>query len=202
MNTNSETRIRWIGILSTLALLSAFAGSALGQNTYGTLVGRVTDAQDAVIPGAMVTATNQSTNIARSVQTGATGDYSVLNLLPGTYEVSVEMDGFKKALIESIALRVNESVRVDVALQVGEVVETIEVSSTVAPLLETTRSTLGTVVANEESRGASVERPRHDPADDAAARRCAGRERRRVLHHRRPDSRRHGEPQRPEQLHP
>ena len=66
------------------------------------------------------------------------------------YDVSVEMDGFKKTLIEGINLRVNESVRIDVALEIGDVVETIEVSSSVAPLLETTRSTLGTVVANEK----------------------------------------------------
>ena len=131
-------------------LLCAFAVTAAGQNTYGTVVGRVTDAQNAVIPAASVTATNQDTNIARAVQTGATGDYSVLNLLPGTYDVTVELDGFKTALIEGIALRVNESVRVDVVLEIGEVVETIEVSSTVAPLLETTRSTLGTVVTNEK----------------------------------------------------
>ncbi len=150
MNLKSSSPIRWVGVATLLALMSAFAVTALGQNTYGTLVGRVSDAQDAVIPGAMVTATNQSTNIARSVQTGATGDYSVLSLLPGMYDVSVEMDGFKKTLIEGINLRVNESVRIDVALEIGDVVETIEVSSSVAPLLETTRSTLGTVVANEK----------------------------------------------------
>ena len=137
--------------LGLLAVLwCAVTGTAYGQNTFGTIVGRIADAQDAVVPGAMVTATNQGTNIARSVQSSGTGDYSVLNLLPGTYDVTVEMDGFKTALIEGVALRVNESVRVDMALQIGEVVETIEVSSSVAPLLETTRSTLGTVVANEK----------------------------------------------------
>lgn len=141
---------RLAAAVAIAALLSAFSASLPGQNTYGTIVGRVTDAQNAVIPAATVTARNQNTNIARAVQSGATGDYSVLNLLPGTYDVTVELDGFKTALVEGIALRVNESVRVDVALQIGEVVETIEVSSTVAPLLETTRSTLGTVVANEK----------------------------------------------------
>lgn len=141
-------RCGWLAL--TLATACAFSTVAWGQNTFGTVVGRVSDAQDAVVPGAVVTATNQSTNIARSVQSGTTGDYSILNLLPGSYDLTVEMDGFKTALAEGIVLRVNESVRVDVALQIGEVVETIEVSSTVAPLLETTRSTLGTVVANEK----------------------------------------------------
>ena len=141
---------RWVRFAGSLALLAGLASTAHAQNTYGTLVGRVTDAQDAVIPTAMVTATNQNTNITRTVQTSATGDYSVVNLLPGSYDLTVEMDGFKTSRVEGISLRVNESVRVDVALQIGDVVETIEVSSSVAPLLETTRSTLGTVVANEK----------------------------------------------------
>ena len=153
MNVNSRSSLLSASIAAVMAvaaLLCGFLPALHGQNTYGTIVGRVTDAQDAVIPAAMVTATNQSTNIARAVQSGSTGDYSIINLLPGTYDLTVEMDGFKTSLVDGINLRVNESVRVDVALQIGEVVETIEVSSTVAPLLETTRSTLGTVVANEK----------------------------------------------------
>ena len=110
MNSRSSLLPASIAIVvATAALLGGLLPALHGQNTYGTIVGRVTDAQDAVIPAAMVTATNQSTNIARAVQSGSTGDYSIINLLPGTYDLTVEMDGFKTALVDGISLRVNES---------------------------------------------------------------------------------------------
>ena len=71
MNVNSRSSslpASVAAVVAMAALLCGLAPALHGQNTYGTIVGRVTDAQDAVIPAAMVTATNQSTNIARAIQ--------------------------------------------------------------------------------------------------------------------------------------
>ena len=138
--------------LTALLIIVAGGGvtTASAQNTYGTVVGIVTDETGAVIPGASVQATNVGTNLVYIAETSASGDYRILNLLPGTYDVSVEHTGFKKSVTSGITVQVNQSVRVEIALQVGDVVETVEVTAAAVAQLETTRATLGTVVANEK----------------------------------------------------
>ncbi len=136
-----------------IALLIAAVGMfspASAQQTYGTIVGVVTDETGAVIPGASVTAMNVDTNIVTSAETNQSGDYRVLNLLPGTYDLTVETTGFKKSVTAGVTIQVAQSVRIEIAMQVGEVVETVEVSAAAVAQLETTRATLGTVVSNEK----------------------------------------------------
>ena len=136
-----------------IALLIAAVGifsPASAQQTYGTIVGVVTDETGAVIPGASVTAMNVDTNIVTSAETNQSGDYRVLNLLPGTYDLTVETTGFKKSVTAGITIQVAQSVRIEIAMQVGEVVETVEVSAAAVAQLQTTRATLGTVVSNEK----------------------------------------------------
>jgi hypothetical protein len=130
-------------------ILVALAVPALAQSTYGIVVGVVADESKALMPGAMVTATNTATGLSRTVETGSQGAYRIINLLPGTYDITVEMSGFKKATSTGIVVRVNESVRVDFAMQVGQLAETVEVSAT-APLLETSSATVGKVITNEK----------------------------------------------------
>ncbi len=133
-----------------VVLLLALSSPALAQNTYGGIVGVVADGSGAVIPGADVTATNANTNVSHLGATNQTGDYRFLTLPPGSYDVMVETPGFKRAVHSGIVVQVNQTVRLDVSLEVGDVVETVEVTGTVAAQLETTRSTLGTVVSNEK----------------------------------------------------
>ena len=136
-----------------VALLTAALGifsAAPAQNTYGTIVGVVTDESGAVIPGASVTAMNVDTNIVTSAETNQSGDYRILNLLPGTYDLTVETTGFKKSVTAGVTIQVNQSVRIEIAMQVGDVVETVEVSAAAVAQLETTRATLGTVVSNQK----------------------------------------------------
>jgi hypothetical protein len=128
-------------------LLFAVAASTWGQSTYGIILGVVADESGAVVPTARVTATNTATNISRSVVSGSQGDYRITNLLPGVYEVTVELPGFKKAVSPDIVVRVNESARVDFTMQVGNVVESVEVSAS-GQLLETASATVGKVVNN------------------------------------------------------
>ena len=143
--------LRTISSVALVALLITAAGvfsTAPAQNTYGTIVGVVTDETGAVIPGASVTAMNVDTNIVTSAETNQSGDYRILNLLPGNYDLTVETTGFKKSVTAGVTIQVNQSVRIEIAMQVGDVVETVEVSAAAVAQLETTRATLGTVVSN------------------------------------------------------
>ncbi|MCI0625787.1 MAG: carboxypeptidase-like regulatory domain-containing protein [Acidobacteria bacterium] len=133
--------LSWFAIL--LLLLSAADLSA--QTTTGTIVGTVTDPSGAVVAGVAVTVTNEETGLRRNVSTSSRGEYTA-NLLPiGRYTVEGELSGFKKAKVSGIVLQVNQTVRTDLTMQVGEVTETVEVTSEVS-LVKTDRSDVGQVI--------------------------------------------------------
>lgn len=113
------------GILAILLLGSGLLLHA--QYTEGTIAGTVIDPTGAAVPNAKITVTNQETGQARELETDAVGYYRVPYLPPGTYEIRVEGSGFKAIVIREIAVRVNVTTRRDVKLQLGALVETIEV---------------------------------------------------------------------------
>lgn len=122
------------------------AGSALpAQDTRGSIGGRIMDAQDAVIPGAQVVATNQDTGVAASAVSNQTGSFRLPFLLPGKYRVSVEMQGFRNYVQTDIELRMTDSLDLRIRLEVGSVTEAIEVKGG-TPLLETATSSIGQVL--------------------------------------------------------
>jgi hypothetical protein len=104
--------------------------TALGQ-VKATIVGTVADPSGAVMPGVKVTVTNTDTGAARALETNSAGNYIAPELIPGTYEVKAEYKGFKGFSRTGIVLNVNDNVRVDVAMQVGEVTESVTVSEAV-----------------------------------------------------------------------
>lgn len=126
------------------ALLSLFAAAAAGQTFYGSIVGSVTDATGAPVPGANATIVSLSTSERRSQTTDASGNYQFVNLVPGRYRVEIERTGFKR-LVREVTVEVQAAVRVDAALEVGDVSQTVEVTAQ-TPLLQTENSTLGQVV--------------------------------------------------------
>ena len=103
----------------------------------GTIVGTVTDSTGAVIPNAMVTATNTGTGISQSSKTNVTGNYSFPLLQVGTYSVAVEATGFNRFLASGLTLSASATVRVDARLQVGQTSTTVQVSISSASLLQT-----------------------------------------------------------------
>jgi hypothetical protein len=107
-----------------------------GQAFTGTITGVVTDPNSAAIPGASVRVRNEATNDVRSTTTTADGLYVFSQLPPGTYEVTVEMQGFSKSVRTGVGLRVNQTLELNIALQLGEVSQTVEVSAGVT-LLDT-----------------------------------------------------------------
>src|SRR5438045_8906030 len=84
---------------------------ALGQNTTGTILGVIRDSSGAVIAGAKVRIANEATNIAVSVVTNASGDYVATNLPAALYSVHAESPGFRKSLVEHVALLLNPTQR-------------------------------------------------------------------------------------------
>ena len=126
---------------------AAFALPVVAQ-TFGEITGRVTDASGAAAPGAAVTATNMSTNAARQTVTTETGDYTFPSLPPGTYTVRTEKSGFKVTETKNVSVSVQQSVRLDFTLTVGQVSESISVEAT-AVQLESENATVGTVIDNK-----------------------------------------------------
>ena len=101
--------LRWARVLVVLF----FAGIAYGQSTYGTLVGTVHDPSGAVVPGVMVAATNKGTSAQRLATTDAAGSYTLVNVEPGVYDITLQASGFQKSTYTNVSLTSRETVRVD-----------------------------------------------------------------------------------------
>src|ERR1039457_4346311 len=116
---------------SVYSLLAALflTSSTWAQSTFGSITGTVTDASGAVMPAARITVTNADTGVARHVPTGADGVYTVADVLPGTYRLSVDAMGFNSFEKSGIALYSGQAVNVDVRLSVGPSASRINVNA-------------------------------------------------------------------------
>src|SRR5258708_5278030 len=119
----------------------------LPGQTLGEITGQVTDASGALIAGAHVSITNVNTNASRTSLTTDAGVYAFPSLQPGTYNIRVEKPGFKTATSNQVEVQVQQTVRLDIALTLGQVSESIEVSGS-AVQLQAENSTVGTVIEN------------------------------------------------------
>src|SRR5688572_18248274 len=108
-------------------LLLLAATVALAQDSRGTILGRVTDSTDALIPEAEVVALNAATGVRVTARSNANGNFTIPYLIPGTYNLSVEMQGFRKFVQEGIQVRVNDQVEVNPRLELGAASETVQV---------------------------------------------------------------------------
>ena len=133
---------RWLGAAAALVV----AAGGLAQNSG--IQGVVADDTGGVIPGAQVTVANTATGVEYSAESNETGFYSVPFLSPGTYSVSAQSEGFALSTRENLKLDVQQIARVDFALSVGAVTETIEVSAAAA-LLESEQAVMGQVIENK-----------------------------------------------------
>jgi len=119
------------------------------QANFGRLLGIVTDQSGGVISGATVTVIDTQRGVARTLTTDDAGEYNAPTLIPGTYSVRVEANGFKKLERENIVLEVGAEVRVDVTVQPGDRTDAITVTEAM-PLVVTTNATLGGTLNNAE----------------------------------------------------
>lgn len=127
------------------ALFVLFSSVISAQEFRATITGRVTDASGGVIPGAKIDATNQATNQVNSTVSDAAGVYTIPLLQPGTYTVSASATGFKSYVRANIVLNTGDRTGVDIAMEVGEVQQTVTVSAETPPI-DTQTATLGFVV--------------------------------------------------------
>jgi hypothetical protein len=137
-----------MGRLFTRALLTlalSWPSALYAQAVKGTLLGTVTDSTSASLPGATITITETRTNITHSTITNESGYYTFPNLQDGIYRVEAELAGFKKVVRDGIRVDVNTTVRVDLALEVGTVEESITVVGE-SPLLQTDRTDTGRLI--------------------------------------------------------
>ena len=129
-----------------LTLMAAFAGAAVAQTTgAANLVGTVTDSTGAVVVAAKVRVVDVATAFVSESQTGSEGSYYVPDLSPGTYRLTVEAVGFKQYVRDGIAVRMGETPRIDVQLEVGAASEQVTVTAA-APLLATETAAASSVM--------------------------------------------------------
>jgi hypothetical protein len=129
-------------LLAVLCLFLALAGGLAAQAVTGALLGTVTDSSGAAVPNAKVLITAINTGISRSTETNAVGFYSIPTLEPGVYRVTVEREGFRKAVKDRVEVLVNTTVRADLELAPGTVSESVTVTAEVA-MLQTDRADTG-----------------------------------------------------------
>ena len=135
--------------LSAALLLNLFSQSASAQNDVGSIVGFVTDPSGAAVPGATVTATNEGTGEKRVVTSDSAGHYSLPNLVPAPYTLTVEAKGFQKFESTHDTLASNSTIDIEAKLTVGEESQTVEVTATAA-LLQTQSAAVQSEVTGDQ----------------------------------------------------
>jgi hypothetical protein len=142
--------VRWLkAILSSLLVFMVFVLPAFSQVDTGAIVGTVTDGQGQRITGAVIQLRQDLTGAVRTAKSDAGGNFSFSPLAIGTYSLTVEQQGFEAYQQNGITISAQSSVRDDITLHVGEVSQTVQVT-TGAPVLETQTSSLQQLV-NERS---------------------------------------------------
>lgn len=121
-------RSRYLFLLKTIIASLLAAGSLFAQSG-ATVSGTVADANGATLPGASVKVTSLRTGIERSVTTNSSGGYTIAQLQPGIYKLTVTLEGFRMTQIDSVELGVDQNRVFDVTLQLGEVSAVVNVTS-------------------------------------------------------------------------
>ena len=136
-------------IILSIAAVSLFAaGVASAQQGTSELRGKVSDAQGGVLPGVSVTVTNQQTGMFRETISGADGSFIASGLVPGTYTVSAELQGFKKFERKELRLEVGKTTSVEVDMQVGGIEEVLTVTAE-SPIVDLTSKEIGGNITSE-----------------------------------------------------
>jgi len=140
---------RWQCVFALLVFLTLVNMTAVAQDATGRIVGVATDPSGAVIANAKITVTNVGTNISNETTTASDGSYQVLLLPIGSYTVTAEAPGFRRLVTSAQKLEINQSLKIDVKLEVGATSETVQVEG-VASGVETVNATLGSSVTESQ----------------------------------------------------
>ena len=125
------------------------ATPALAQQGTTEVRGRVVDSQGAILPGVNVTVRNQDTGMFRETTSTADGTYFVSGIVPGTYEIVAELQGFKKYSRRDVRLEIGKTATLDIDMAVGGLEETVTVSAE-SPIVDVTSKEVGGSVSSRE----------------------------------------------------
>jgi len=142
-------------IVFAIVLMICEAPRTQCQTANATLSGTVRDPSGASVPHANVTAIQVDTGQSRQTIGGDSGDYAIPNLPIGNYRITVEAPGFKKTVVSSITLQVNQIAQLDFTLEIGAISEQVSVSEQV-PILATQSSSVGQVIENRSIEGLAL----------------------------------------------
>src|SRR5262245_38814618 len=123
-------------LVSLVFAVAALSASPSFAQNFGQITGIVADTTGGVLPGATVTVTNTQTSASVSQQANSAGVYVFPNLLPGIYNIKVEMDGFGGAARNQVELQIQQTIRLDFRLELGVLAETVEAVAS-APMIST-----------------------------------------------------------------
>ncbi|HTF67070.1 MAG TPA: TonB-dependent receptor, partial [Edaphobacter sp.] len=141
MNRLSQAAIA----IFALVLLTAVPMPA---QTFGQITGQISDSSGAVVPDAAIALRNVNTDAVRRTVSTPSGDYTFPSLPPGTYSIQVEKQGFKRSESDNIIVQVQQTVRLDLALTIGQVSESVVVDASTVTL-QSENASVGTVVENK-----------------------------------------------------
>ncbi|MBT9331580.1 TonB-dependent receptor [Paracidobacterium acidisoli] len=139
-------------LLSATILLTLLASVPAAAQT-GRFSGQVADQGGGVIPGATVQVVNQDTLVKRETKTDATGNYSVVSLPPGRYQVIIDADGFNRISSEAVSLAAEQTFVFNAKMSVGGVKTSVEVNGGGTPLVESDTASLSTTLSEKEVTG-------------------------------------------------
>src|SRR6202451_3182541 len=140
--------VRSIAAVALTVVILVSIPSLHAQDATGRILGKVTDQSGALVPEVKVTVTNEGTQISSTTVTDSAGFYQVLSLPIGAYHVAIDKDGFREEVFEHQALQINQSLRLDAKLVVGQRSDIVDVSDQAASV-ETSSDTVGNTVAGE-----------------------------------------------------
>src|SRR5450759_2499558 len=135
-------------VLLASAIFVAVFAIPLHTQTFGEVTGHISDASGAAVPAAKIALTSVATNAGRTTASTDSGDYTFPAVAPGFYTVRVEQPSFKISTVNNVQVQVQQSLRLDFTLEVGQVTESIEISAS-AQMLQAENVSLGTVIENK-----------------------------------------------------
>jgi Carboxypeptidase regulatory-like domain len=135
---------------SLLILILSFCALSTYAQYRAGIQGVIVDPQGAVIEGATVTLTSKETSISKMAASDSSGVYNFLSLAPGHYTITVEKGGFKKRVLEDVVVAAEQTQAVNIALEVGEVTQSVTVSAEVAPAIDTETGNISGTLDSKE----------------------------------------------------
>jgi len=132
--------------LVAFMLMSVGMVMAQAQSSTADLSGNVTDPNGARVPGATVSVRKTSTGLSRSTVAGNNGDFQIIGLTPGSYDITAEAPSFKKTVISGVTLTVGQAAQITIKLEIGDASAEVVIEGSDVELVETTRTAIASTI--------------------------------------------------------